>query len=264
MLALDPEWSLKDRIPVKFNTHVPVSASAIQEHVSYALGLGLPEADREPIRTLHIIANGPSAAEFDFGADGDTLALNGALKLFTDRGLAPTYWAACDPQELVRDFLWTAPVPTKYLVASRCHPSIFRALRGYDVRLWHIEEDGVETPSPAIYRGSTITLCAMTLMRRLGYRHFEIHGWDGCYDGLRHHASAKPLKAVPDDAIHFEFQHQAEDGELIQGRKFITTTAWSLEAQEAVIQLQLADYSYNIHGPGMIAEMVRAHVRRPA
>lgn len=249
---------------VKFDTWVPVGIDRIAANVAHALSLALPEADRAPIKTLNVIANGPSASLFDVESDGDTLALNGSLALFTALGKAPTYWAGCDAQDFLADFLKVAPLETRYFVASRCDPAVFRALQGRDVELWHVAEDGVETPSRRVPRSCTITLCALTLMRRLGYRHFEIYGWDGSYDGLIHHASDAPLEEHPDDTIHMKFAKQGEDGELTEGREFLTTRRWAVEAQEAVVQLQFADYTYTIHGPGMIGETIRAHVNREA
>ena len=154
-----------------------------------------------------------------------------------------------------------APNATTYLVASRCHPNLFDALKERQIRLWHVEEDDIQIPAQCVPRGTSITLCALSLMRRLGYRNFEIHGWDGCYDGLKHHASDAPLADLPEDTVTITLARDV-DGTLVELKKFTTRTCWAVEAQEAVNQLQFADYSYTIHGPGMIAEMVRSHVTR--
>lgn len=257
---------------VRFEAQTPVGPDDVSANVRYALSLGLPEADRAPIKTLHVIANGPSASLFDFqrashrqGEPIETLALNGALRLFTERNIIPTYWAACDAQRLVADFVTDAPFGVKYLVASRCHPRVFGALRGRDVEVWHVAEEDVHIPARKVPRSCTITLCALTLMRRLyGYRHFEIYGWDGSFDGMTHHASEAPLEAYPEGTVQLKFARQAEDGELIEGHEFMTTQQWAAESQEAIFQLQMADYSYTIHGPGMIGELVRGHVNRQA
>src|SRR5215469_5748983 len=107
--------------PVQFVHRTPVDMDGLIANVRWSSALGLPELrDFEYPReeTLNIIANGPSARGAPL--DGPTLAINGALKLFTDMGRAPTFWTACDPQPLVADFLRNPPEETVYLVASKC------------------------------------------------------------------------------------------------------------------------------------------------
>jgi len=210
--------------------------------VTAALALGLPDVAWRPERAdaLTIVANGPTARQASLG--GTTLALNGALKVFTDQGLAPTYWAACDPQALVADFLTDAPVSTTYLVASKCHPDVFRALAGHKVLVWHIDDfstwELVKDLEP-IMSAVSITICSFELMHRLGFRRFETWGWDGCFMDGKAHATDQPgsdvLKTV-----------------TLEGRAFETTGPWALEAQDAMNKLRLSPYDVTIHGDGLI------------
>lgn len=220
-----------------------VDAQTIQAQIEANLGLGLPEADAEPIKRLTIVANGPSAAHAPL--DGPTLALNGALSLFTRQGLWPTYWAACDPQALVADFVDSAPVETTYLVASKCHPSVFARLAGLDVRLWHIDDHDVQG-RPAVKVATSVTSCVLGLMRRMGYRAFDIYGWDCCYTGRRHHASCD------EDAPASERDVTVE----VDGRLFSTQHAWALEATEAEFILASSDFDATIHGDGLVRALV--------
>lgn len=224
---------------VVFDLSFPVEDEAIRQQVAAALALGLPEADAAAIETLRVIANGPSA----LGAplDGPTMAVNGAIRLFTAKGLAPTFWACCDPQALVADFLDIVPDETVYLVASKCHPAVFDRLKGRDVRLWHIEDVPGRRNVPT---ASTVTLCAIALMRRLGWRRFETWGWDACFlDGMDH-ASAQPIGKINLVTV------------TIGDKAFHTTPAWAVEAQDAWRQLAMADYEVDVRGPGLVAEML--------
>lgn len=243
---------------VQFEIHPPVDDGTIAANIAHALSLNLPEADAQPLRCLTIIANGPSAR--DAPLDGETLALNGALSLFINSNRLPTYWAVCDPQELVADFLPDNPPMTiTYLVASKCHPRVFAKLKGRDVRLWHIDDHPLPDRTRAVPVASSVTLCVMSVMRRLGYRHFYLHGWDACYDCpalgvVLHHASEPGLKSDPPETVTvFVGAEQSEDGEgFTGGRPFKTSRTWAAEAQDAMFQLQVADYSVTIHGDGMI------------
>src|SRR5882757_3181008 len=123
--------------PIYFQEVLPCDDAHLAHNVAHALTLGLPGVDQEPLGVLNIVASGPSAAKADFEGIGvgfsgpvlaaqPVLAVNGALKVLLDRGIIPHWWAACDPQALVADFLPDIPpVSTTYLVAAACDPAVF-------------------------------------------------------------------------------------------------------------------------------------------
>lgn len=233
---------------VIFDTHFPVDDGTIRRQIEHALSLGLPQADEDELPLLTIIANGPSALQWP-GWNGTietrTLALNGALRVFVERGLAPDMWAACDPQAMVADFLVEAPETTTYYVASKCHPRVFEALKDRDVRLWHVEEGATPPGLRTCPTASTITATALMLFRQLGWRRFETWGWDACFlDGLDH---AAPQAIAPIDLKVL----------MLGDQGFHTTPAWAHEADGAWKQIAMGDYEVEVHGPGLIAEMLR-------
>src|SRR5580765_5062864 len=170
---------------VEFVVSTPVSDEDLVANVRHALTLGLPElCDFEYAWNgpLTVVASGPSALKAPF--DGKTLAINGALGLFTRAGRAPTYWVACDPQELVADFLDEMPESTTYLIASKCHPKVFERLRDRKVILWHVHDEctwELTKERQPVARAVSVTICAFELMARLGWRRFDTWGWDGCF-----------------------------------------------------------------------------------
>lgn len=237
--------------PITFDIHTPLDDAALRDHVKRALALDLPELGYAPHRPgcVRIIANGPSARNAPL--EGQTLALNGSLRLFTNKGQAPVWWAACDPQELVADFLDVMPAATHYLVASKCHPKVFETLmkRGRQITVWHLDDqatwDLVEHRDP-IRIAPSVTLTSFELMERLGWRAFETWGWDGCYlDGLHH--------AVPQD--HIQGGIQIEVGH----KTFDTTATWALEAENAVTRLGDYPHPLEINGGGMIGAVLEQH-----
>jgi hypothetical protein len=236
---------------VEFDIRVPVANDGLIANVAYALSLGLPSLRQQThgVPRLKIIANGPSADSASLC--GSTLALNGALSTFTDVGLAPTYWAACDPQPIVASFLDTTPRETTYLVASKCHPSVFDLLlkRRCNVILWHLDDhatwDLVKDLDP-ISIASSVTICAFELGERLGFSKFETWGWDGCYIDGRDHATDQPAGGV-----YVELD--------IGGQVFPTTRTWALEGQDAVNKLRMTPRDIKIHGPGMIGALLDFH-----
>jgi hypothetical protein len=250
---------------VQFELRTPVDGATIRAHIQSALARGLNEveiaAPRE--KRLTIVANGPSALAAPLtGSPPDspsgsphesrkgspTLSINNALRLFVDRGLAPDYWMASDPQACVAEYLHGAPRETVYLVASKCHPAVFDALRDRRVMLWHCAEPGtldLLTGRLVIQSSITVTLCAFNLMPVLGYHRLATWGWDGCYLADRDHAAGQPHHRGRDITI-----------EVGPGQDFTTTTSWAAEAQEAVRLFQSVPRDVTIHGGGMIGAIL--------
>lgn len=203
---------------------------------------GFPDVEEGPVwdTVVNIVASGPSAEHAPL--DGLTVAVNGSIRLFREKGAHPTWWAGCDPQACLADFLTDAPKETIYLVASKCDRAVFDCLPQSRIRLWHV--DDVDHLPWSVMCASTITLTTLSLFRRKGYRKFRVWGWDGCYLDGRDHVRPQV--------------HKGDNRTVIVGdQRFETTTTWALEAQDAVVQLSMADYQVEVMGPGMIGAILR-------
>lgn len=227
---------------IEFDVRTPLTPEGRARNAAWSMARGYREVQEgaDKSQVVNVIANGPSARNAP--QDGLTVALNGALALFRQ---PPTFWAACDPQALVANFLRDPPKGTTYLVASKCHRRVFNALRLRPVLLWHVDD----TPGVpwGVECATSITLVTLSLFRRMGYRNFRVWGWDGCYVDGQDHAVPQP--------------HKGDDRTIIlNDRSFQTTTAWAVEAQDAVNQLAGADYRVQIEGDGMIKAIVGALV----
>lgn len=234
-----------------FDARVPVDAETCARHIASNMAFGFPEAVAR--KKLTVIANGPSALEADLKAiEGPTLALNGAMKLFMDQGVVPTYWAACDAQDIVMGFLPdNPPKETIYLVSSKCHPYVLARLADRDVRLWHLSDSDV-VDRVRISTTSSVTMAAMWLLHRIGFTDFDVWGWDGCFMNGRHHASDASDWGAPE--LKINYGGVVENDEVIGGRTFATTRTWAAEANAAIQFFQLAKYfdiGLTIHGDGM-------------
>lgn len=228
--------------PVTFDIHRPLNERIVKDHIRRSMALRLPELDDAPLKHINVVANGPSALEYDF--TGDAIALNGAMALFKDRD-PPKYWAACDPQRHVVDFLVHRPAATEYWLASKIHPEVFELLRNRNVKLWHIND--YDNPAPRrIPCAVSITLVTLMMLLRLGYRSVDVWGWDACYGPSgEHHAgeTMTPTSPVVDIQIGLD------------GPSFKTTHSWAAEVQDAVGVVPVLEYcgmELNIHGDGLI------------
>lgn len=241
-----------------FQAILPASDETCRQQIASSIERRLPEA-LPPRRRLAIIANGPSARDVDLAAlTCPTLAVNGSINLFAAQGLAPTYWAACDPQAKVADLLpaWP-PEDTIYLLASKCHSSVFSKLRFRSVRVWHLTDYPVENKTN-IPTCSSITASAAWLMwRSAGFTDFDFYGWDACFMDSRHHASSEAtVGEAPLNVIYGgKIVGKGEDTHVIGGRSYPTTRTWAMEADNAEQFFSLAKYfniGVTIHGDGMI------------
>lgn len=228
----------------------------LRAHIDHALSLGLPEAESSH-RQISLIANGPGALGYDFDTPGETIAVNGALKLFTDRGKAPDYWICCDPQGpgdntvTPIDFLsGELPDRTTYLVASKCHPGLFERLKGKDVWLWHVND--VPVPGKRqIPCAVSVTICALLLLHRppFSYTRVDTYGWDCCFSGEDHHAGPGALSNTPGRIII-----EVGDGDF-----YNSTSTWACEVRDATGVLPVLRWCGTdvvIHGPSMLAAIV--------
>ena len=251
-----------DLSPIVFNAITP--DIDCKPHIAHALSLGLPDAD-DGGKTLHILANGPTALNYDFSAlanwhhcpeaQVNTLAINGALGLFAKHASAPTYWMAADPQALVVDFLAEPPRSTIYFPASKCHPSVFTALEARDVRLWHVNDETIPD-HPTVPAAVSVTLCALMLAMRLGYRRVHVYGWDCCFDAdSKHHAGQGEPNATYDPL-------NIEVGEGEDAQWFVSNPTWCCEIEDAkkiLPVLRWAGMDIKIHGRSLVAAILHEY-----
>lgn len=160
-----------------------------------ALQYGFPRLQQQPMdntKTLTIACYGPSLADTYKEMKPPILSMSAATKWLAERGVIPDYHCDMDPRaNKVADF--TPIVPgVHYIMASVCHPDVWKCLFGQRVTLFHVysSQDTYDwvaelDPGQFVLRGgSTIGLTALHLGGVMGYRHFEIHGMDGSFKDL--------------------------------------------------------------------------------
>lgn len=219
---------------------VPCTDDELVANVRHALTLGLPELrdfEYPIVSPLNMVANGPSARTAPRMAN--TLAINGAIRMWGSFG--PTYWAGGDPQELLADLIGEPQRNTIFLVASKCHPAVFDKLKSRNVILWHVADDATWNLLAArmpVAAWASVTISVFELMARMGWRKFDVWGWDCCVLNDAAHACPQHLRA---DLIQVE----------VAGRRFTTTHAWVHEANCAAQALAGFPFPVTVHGPGL-------------
>jgi hypothetical protein len=185
-------------VKVPYGLVAAVSKDARHEQMAEALKHGFPRIQAGEIedgRSISIACYGPSLADTWRNITGPIISVSGALHYLAERGVVPEYHVDMDPRpHKVRHI--TPPVDgVHYIMASVCPPKTWDLLKGHKVTLAHVysspgTHDWIAKNDPGqlmIRTGSTAGMAAMHIAGLLGYRHFEIHGMDGCIrDGKRH------------------------------------------------------------------------------
>ncbi len=245
---------------IEFIAQRPLGVEVLQGHVDAAAALGRDF----PSPRLDIIANGPSAWEAPVRDLKSVMVLNGALGLCLGYGRVPEYFAACDPQAHVADFLdLQAPLETTYLLASQCHPRVFDRLRLHDFRVFHLDDGAVLPPGASPWRhGSSITLTVLLNAWRLGFSDLHIWGWDCCAIDGQHHSHGS---ALPTGMALRTLEHRTEPGGPTL-RTFTTTNTWAYEAQQAVFavdEMRRFGCSVTVYGDGLVRHTLDFHASLP-
>jgi hypothetical protein len=190
-----------ERIKVPYPMPPAVSEAKREEFMAWAVKQNLPKIAAKEIGTgiMTIVGYGPSLSDTWRKIEPPLICTSNSLKFLIGKGLKPGlgwFYAMADPRPNNLDFIRNPVISeVTYLMASVCHPKVWKILAGQKVILWHAMS-GEHTPEwvrvndPGTWlvgAGSTIGLCAIHLGGFLGFRKFEIHGFDGSFrDGKRH------------------------------------------------------------------------------
>lgn len=144
---------------------------------------------------VSIVGSGPSLARNYKDVVGDVIACNSAHDFLVSKGVIPKFAMIWDANPVMEKILRPHKDVT-YLIASRCHPSVFDLLNGYKVLVWHaLGGDSVERylidrkrEEPVIAGGSSSVTRATHVAATMGYRkEMHLFGVDSCYsDGKTH------------------------------------------------------------------------------
>ncbi len=146
-------------------------------------------------RAVSIVGSGPSLAQTYKDIVGDVLACNSAHDFLIGVGIIPKYTMYWDAHPITAKFAQKPHPDVTYLVASRCHPDLFKALAGYRVIVFHAlggepVEDYLRAHNriePMVAGGSSGVTRATHVAGSMGYKDMHLFGVDSSYtDGATH------------------------------------------------------------------------------
>jgi len=214
-------------------------------------------------RWLSIACYGPSLADTWHEIQGPLMTVSGAHDFMVSRGTIPDWHVDCDPREHKVRMLKQPQDATKYLMASCCHTAFWNALKGRNVKLWHlvngddlitpkwIRENHPEGIAAMLGGGSTVGMRALEVGAALGFRRFKFYGMD-CSFEYSTHAGAHLGKRQDEIMVQ------------VGGTKYRTSPQLLQQAQEMerFILSQNADLEF--HGNGLMQHTARLLNERKA
>ena len=247
-------------LPLKITGKCVAEDETLFANMDAAIARGYPQVKEAQIAktgAILLVASAPSVkGQLELikkmkAAGSPIVAIKGAHDWLIDNGVMPDYALAIDPQE--HRIAFYKPQPTvHYMIASQCHPAMFDNLDGCQVTLWHpYVKKGQDRPKNCmlIGGGTTSGLRAISLFYVLGYRQFELFGFDSCNDGDLLRVNGEGLKEG-DKLIEVKIDPQ--------GETFYCNTAMALQAEHFQTYYDyLPDATFNGHGRGLIQAIIK-------
>jgi hypothetical protein len=126
--------------------------------------------------------------------EGRMIACGSVHDYLRIHGFKPRYAAVCDPDQVMANYLRKPCTETTYLLSTHCDKSVFTAIEGCPIALWHcapIDEEFLNEVDPqwqAVGGGCTVGLRAISIALMLGYSNLHLFGFDSCLSDEEHHA----------------------------------------------------------------------------
>jgi uncharacterized Rossmann fold enzyme len=247
--------------PLSIGSKCVMSDTELFRHIGLAMERSLPEIGlhHEHDGVAVLVASGPSVeGQLDSikkarDAGHPIIALKDAHDWLIERGVIPDYAVAIDPQEHRWNCFKLKHPQVKYFIASQCHPAMFEHLKGHEVYLWHLYVKKGQTIPPGrnlIAGGSTTGMRSITLFYTMGFRKFELYGYDSCLkDGVLRVNGDKSSEAVVVTVV-------------VDGKLFQCNPAMAAQAQEfEKVFDYMQDAQVVAHGEGLIAAILEARTK---
>jgi len=242
----------------RFDIPFPMPAALPEEvrhaQMAFCLYRKIPKLWPSPIgeESLTLACYGPSLKDTWQTMKHPIMSMSGSHNFLIERGVIPDYHCDMDPRPHKLSCILKPHKDVQYLMASVCHPFTWSILEGYKLKTWHVvsgkgTKAWIEQYDPKtvlVAGGSSIGLASIHVGGLLGFRHFEIHGMDGCFQGRTRHAGE-----------HFGHPQQ-EIEQWANGKKYRTSKIMMNSNVELVNMLRHFPFFAILHGEGLQQSMV--------
>lgn len=255
-------------VPVIVLCNTPDEVLAANVRANTAKPLRWLKAAPAHDRIAVMVGGGPSVAEYveeirSHRFDGAAVfAMNNASRWLFSHGILVDFQVICDAQPATAALV--DPQASNHLFASQCDPATVDAA-GVDPAsgaaiLWHLETGEVEKsfhPERPRQKGGYVLIgggaavgnSAMCVAYAMGYRRFEVYGYDSSHRGDQGHAYAQPMNDILQ-------RFPVEWG----GKVYWSTITMRAQAEKFQLTgqaLKQAGCTINVHGDGLLPAMWR-------
>lgn len=263
-MAVSPSsaWPGKIRMVVKTRNCVP--PETIVDNVltnTPKMAHWIRECDTHGRKAV-VVSGGPSFKNYiedirQHIADGDfVFCVKTSHDALLAEGIVPFGCLLLDPRPHVLDFVEKPHPSVNYMVASMVHPDTLSRIKEHGARVvgYHAfvgagEKDALEKGSILIGGGSTAACRGISVLHALGFREFELYGFESSY----------PKKPSKTHGIKKKDPMRVE----VLGRTFWTDAELLAQAQDFERMLGgQQEINIVVHGDGMIPHIwdcVRSH-----
>lgn len=250
-----------------------VSDEVILAQVAHNIRRGLPQVKLYSVHpaTALLVCGGPSLNMTKkelidaHWRGGKIVTVNGAFEWCIKNNLRPSATICLDAREFNSRFVTPEVPDCKYLLAAQMHPKAFDICAGREVYIFHaLSAQQAEVDLLKEYYqgyfwpvniGTTVGIRAIQLLQMLGFYSIEIFGLDSCWFDSRHHAYAQEENSG-DGLIQTWLRPEGRDD---LARPFFCSPWMMKQAMDfqGLIRERGHLFRLNVHGPGLIAEMLR-------
>lgn len=237
-----------------------------QANVRASVALGYPSIQKGEVtdEPCAVVCSGPSLVRTrrELRHFNKILTCSGAHRYLIDHGIVPTWHMEGDPRAHKALFVSRPHKRTQYLIASSCHPAVFKALKGYHVQIWHSLIDATHLVGQDYYPpghwvvtgGTNVGMRALVVARLLGYTNLHVFGMD-CSAEDAFHTGDHPNEPPKDKYRPVQ----------VGTRRFYTTTLFLSYAKQFFHEvLQLPDVHVKMYGDGLLQALVKVKLEDPA
>jgi hypothetical protein len=261
----------------------PVEDIEYLNNMRYSIGLDLPNLKQvEPHKRIMImVCGGPTAKNYieeirkrSKEVNCDVFCSNKTHDWLIENGIVPDNFFMIDPKPSKVKDVQKPHKDVKYYIAAQCTPSVFDALKGYNVtRLfsfcnighqqkdwwlahWLVPKEEIEPMGGGAMAG----LRAMNLADVLGYRTVEFYGFDSCFFEFKEGTLIAQAYSDGKEPVFYAYdKHRAEStftAQTASGREYLTTPVFASQARQYIKwKHRLAWIKFIIHGDSLTAQL---------
>jgi 6-hydroxymethylpterin diphosphokinase MptE-like len=249
----------------QINSHCVVNDEGCERNLKATLARSPNFVLISPERTDHlaVVAAGPSVTDYldEIKTFKEIWAINGAYDYLLDCGILPDGFLGTDPLPGLAAYLGNPQKETTFYLSALCDPSVFDALKDYNVQVWFPRTDinkleyGLPPNTEIITGGTTALTRAPFLARCLGFRTVTLYGADSSYDSKRR------MRYVYKDGTYPEDSQAQIQSVMCDGKgPFYTETPLQMQVSQlgVLVHFQTWGVKLNVRCGGLMEAYLQA------